>query len=317
MQKNTRLAILLICIVLFFTITPWLVLYSLGYQIDFKNQKIMATGGVYVRADPSGFDVLVDSTTSQKSGFFSNSVFIQNLLPQIHSVMVHKDGYIDYQKNIKVDENEVTKIENITLLKNNITFSKTDIALAKNIFTKPVLPVIDSAIDLQIKKILNQKTYKAFDNNFGLFVQDNKKNLYLYNKNEKSLDIFLTGVNDVKVSLDGQNIFYATDNSIYLDHSNYEYNQNLGPEPRKILLNKFSEKLSDIFWLNNNYLIMRASDKIKVSEIDNRGNINIIDLVLPKDFTLTSKSQIYFNSQDKKLYILSGQNLIASDRLLP
>jgi hypothetical protein len=60
-----------------------------------------------------------------------------------------------------------------------------------------------------------------------------------------------------------------------------------------------------------------SGQAIKISEIDNRGNINLIDLPLSTNITLSSSSQIYFNPQDKKLYILSEGILMSSDRLLP
>jgi hypothetical protein len=387
MTKNTRLLILIACFVLFFTITPWLILYSLGYRIDFKNQCIVATGGIYVRAEQTGTEVIIDSKIDQKSSFFSNSVFVQNLTPQIHNVLVKKEGYFEYQKNIPVREKEVTKIENITLFKNNITFQEADQSLIKTMFTQkdsnqqfflksgnlyysnlPQNYGIVAQSNLIIKKVLSYTTnnniiwlgqdgnlsqsdiagknteilttkplivnkassYKIFVNNFGTFVLENK-NLLLLNKNTQILEQFASNINDLKLSLDGQNIFYATNNEIYLNHSNYEYGQNQFQLDEKILLNKFYENISDIFWLNNNYLIMRANPStpfdsaqgkdsgqaIKISEIDNRGNINLIDLPLSTNITLSSSSQIYFNPQDKKLYILSEGILMSSDRLLP
>lgn len=137
MTKKTRLIILIICFLLFFTITPWLVLYSLGYKIDFKNQCIVATGGIYVRADPAGVEMTVDGKKTQKAGLFSNSIFIQNLSPKIHEVVVKKDNYFWYIKNIAVEQNEVTKIENITLFKNTVAWENLDKTLAKNLFPTP------------------------------------------------------------------------------------------------------------------------------------------------------------------------------------
>lgn len=373
MSKRTRLIIVIVCFALFFTITPWLILYSLGYQVDFKNYCVVATGGVYVRADPAGSEVLVDNKTDQKTGFFSNSIFVQNLSPQIHQITVKKDGYFWYVKNIAVQQNEVTKIENITLFKNTVAWENADKTLAKTLFdtqtkTESLFSLKSGNLyyaDTQKPKVVLQKvisykiynnsiiwlgsdgnlnksdisgknteiltsspvlinknnSYKIFVNDFGTFILKNK-DLLLLNKKTGTFDFFLSGVNDLKVSPNNQNIFYATDNEIYLDHSNYEYGQT--PQPnQKILLNKFAEKLSDIFWMNENYLIMRASNGVKISEIDNRENINIIDLPLPvktisgEKFSLDSKSQITFNSQDKKLYILSSNILLASDRLLP
>lgn len=469
MSKKIRLIIVIACFALFFCTTPYIILYSLGYNINFKTGKIMATGGIYVRANPSGTEVLVDSKINQKSSFFSNSIFIQDLTPKIHSVLVHKDGYIDYQKNIQVKEKEVAKIENITLFKNNISFNnidnnvdyflispnynsafvvKTDNKITNlkiiNLITPPITesttvwptknvkileaewsndmykiliktttgyfifktPGIDNgvisplpflaesreinfnpqnsnelffiknknllsysfpaetkAIEVPTKIILkNVLDYTISDNRiiwyslngiiystdisgitpqgqedavaYGPFT-DNFKNfnssknykliatskniffnyedkLYFENSETVSFSGYLNKVNDLKISPDDQNTFYINDSEIWLDHSNYSYEQLNNKTPGKILLNKFYENISQAFWLNNNYLIFKADNKIKISEIDNRENINIIDL--PGDYP---NANIYFNPQDKRVYVLTGNTLIASDRLLP
>jgi len=122
MTKKTRLLILAFCVILFFCVTPFIIAYSLGYRVDFEQREIVPTGGIYVRAYPQATEVIVDSKIVEKPGMFSNSVFVQNLLPKQHSVLIKKDGYFDYQKLLEVKEKEVTKIENVTLFENNIVF---------------------------------------------------------------------------------------------------------------------------------------------------------------------------------------------------
>lgn len=353
MTKNTRFLILIICLILFFSITPVLVFYSLGYKFDPKNFKIVATGGIYIRAEQFGTEVIIDSKINKKTSFFSNSVFMQNLTAGNHDILIKKDDYFWYIKKINVKENEVTKIENITLFKNNITWYNLDKTLSKTIFlknddiqsnlilTKAVSYAINdnniiwlgsdgnlnkSDIDGKNTEIITSSpvlidknnSYKIFANDFGIFVLKNK-DLLLFNAKTGAINFFMANINDLKTSPDGQNIFYITDSEIWLNHSNYEYSQDQDQinASAKILLNKFYEKISDVFWINNNYLILKADNKIKISEIDNRGNININDLPLPANFTLNSKSQIHFDQQDKKLYILSEENFISSERLLP
>lgn len=122
MKKKTRLVILLACVICFFAISPILVAYSMGYRYDFENKKIVSTGGIYVRTFPSAEQVLVDSKFSVKPGVFSGAVFTQSLLPKTHTILVQKLGYYDYFKAIPVKEREVTKLENVTLFKKDISF---------------------------------------------------------------------------------------------------------------------------------------------------------------------------------------------------
>ena len=123
MRKKIRLIILAICVILFFILAPYIVLYSMGYRVDFINKKIVATGGIYVRSYPLANQIIIDSKIEGKPGMFLNAFFVQNLLPKNHNVLVKKTGYFDYQKNIPVIENQVTKLENILLIKQNISFN--------------------------------------------------------------------------------------------------------------------------------------------------------------------------------------------------
>jgi len=122
MRKKIRLIILLACVACFFIIAPVLVLYSMGDRFDFQKMKITTTGGIYVRTFPAAGEIIVDSKITEKPGIFSNSIFVQSLLPKDHTVLVKKSGYFDYFKTLPVLENQVTKLENVLLIKKNIQF---------------------------------------------------------------------------------------------------------------------------------------------------------------------------------------------------
>ena len=123
MTKKTRLIILLCCVVCFFVVAPILVAYSEGYRFDFEKMKIVATGGIYVRTFPSADKITIDGNISEKPGIFLNWIFVQSLLPKNHTVSIKKNGYYDYFKTLPVEENQVTKLENVLLIKKAIAFS--------------------------------------------------------------------------------------------------------------------------------------------------------------------------------------------------
>ena len=80
----------------------------------------------------------------------------------------------------------------------------------------------------------------------------------------------------------------------------------------EIFLTRFSEKIGEVFWLTSHYLIFNTGSKIKIAEIDDRDKINIVDLVEFPD------PKIFWNQNNKKLYILSEKNLYTSrERLAP
>ncbi len=372
MTKRTRLIILLICVAAFLAIAPVLVLYSMGNRFDFKKMKITATGGIYVRTFPAAEQITIDSKILQKPGIFSNSIFVQSLLPNDHTVLVEKSGYYDYSKTIPVLEKEVTKLENVLLIKKDIQFEiitdktqspftnqekfiiKNNNLYYSNIKENSELSVLEKstpvikkivAFSLQNNNIIWIKTdgflyksdlenlsadpvkialtpikinktnfYKIINYNKDIFVNDNG-NLFILNAKTNNLDNFYSPVADEKISPDGKNIIYYNGNNIYISLlSDLTIPKNT--------LYKSSEKINDCLWLNNSYIIFTAGNKITISEIDYRGNINSITLPqtisISPDKTIEIKSpKIFFNQQEGKLYILTNNILLVSEKITP
>ncbi|MGH7239503.1 MAG: hypothetical protein ACREHG_05490, partial [Candidatus Saccharimonadales bacterium] len=124
MSKKVRLAVLTGCVALFVVVTPYLVLYSLGYRINFAKATVSTTGGIYVRAWPSPNTVTIDGKSGSPTNFFANDSFLQNLTPGIHQVSVTKPGYFDYQKSLPVVGSRVTKLESVVLFKQQPMFTR-------------------------------------------------------------------------------------------------------------------------------------------------------------------------------------------------
>lgn len=376
MTLKTRLIVLLVMVALFLIAAPYLVFYSLGYRVDFEAKKIVATGGIYVRAQPSGVNISIDEKASDITSIFSNSVFVQNLLPKEHSVFINKEGYYDYQKKLAVKEKEVTKLENVILFSKNILFEivedKTQFLLLKQIPIErfvikngdlyysdskensqipaeqkklPVLKKVKSfrasgneiiwlgqdgflkksdlggknteQISQTALKISSKKLYRieAFSQNIFLKEADD---LLLFERETKSFKKLYGPVRDLKISPDNQKVAYFNDGEIFV----YYLDAPPAGLENKTLLQKSSERINNIYWLNNDYIIFNAEGKIFISEIDSRGNINSISL--PQTLSLADgenimieKPDIFFNPQDKKLYILTQNQLIFSDKILP
>src|SRR3989344_650630 len=457
MTKRNRLIVLAICTVLFFIITPYIILYSLGYRVDFKKLRIVATGGIYVKAFPQGVNVIIDSKTNDKTSILSYSVFKQNLLSGVHTVLIKKDGYYDYQKNLTIKENEVEKLEHVILIKKDIPFtlldSNTDyfypspngnyVLLAtitantagskkidfnilhvtngqtqsflldnlllsdqistaiwsedssnvlakigehyfllepllptpkitplpfltsseqatfnpqdadqifyiknKNLFAgRSTVPIIKNIIAYQVTQnsirslgydgflrtanldgkttgtvntralvIKNKSSYTILSYKNTIWLQEDTL-LWTLNQTSGVFEDFYNPVKKVKVSPDGQKILLHNDREILFSYVNSNV-------PEKIFLNRLSEKVSDAFWLGDHYVVFTFGNNIIISEIDNRGNINTVQLPnianLPDGKTVDINNPlIYFNQQDKKLYILTGNNLLSSDQLIP
>jgi len=377
MTKKTRLIILSICAVLFLIITPYIVFYSLGYRVDFENKKIVATGGIYVRAMPNPVDVVIDSKITNSTGLFSSAIFVQNLLPTLHTLAVKKEGYFDYQKNVQVKEKEVAKLEHIILFKKDIPFeilpenvnspfdgqeiqedytmrnsalyysaTNTDTALSA---TQKSLPILEDIITYKVTNnsiiwlandgflyrssldglpaqagkevetltstaltLGRKNTYEIFTFSQRIFLKENSK-LLILNAKTKTLENFYSSVKDTVLSPNGQKIILYNDHEILYSFLNSDM-------PEKIFLNRFSEEITDVQWINDDYIIFTLGGKIMISELDqNQPNI----ITLPQALTINGavfdikNAKIQLNQQDKKLYILAKETVLISERLIP
>jgi hypothetical protein len=130
--------------------------------------------------------------------------------------------------------------------------------------------------------------------------------LYRFDSGSGSFEKFFEQFKGLKASPDSRTFLLFSESEIWV-----LYGQPTGGQaPEKTFLMRFSEKIDDIFWLDNNHLAFNAGDNIKISETDNRDGLNIYDIGQFK------KPAIYFNQTDKKLYIFSEKHLYSSKPLL-
>ena len=143
-------------------------------------------------------------------------------------------------------------------------------------------------------------------------------NLYKFNSDLKVFENFFERINSLKVSPDNKKLAYFSDYEIWIL---FLSDKNEPPQKRageKLFLIRLSERIIDVFWINDNYLTFTAGDKIKISEIDDRDRLNIIDVFETKKLPQNgSPVEMFWNQFDKKLYLLNEEILYGSGALLP
>lgn len=103
----------------------------------------------------------------------------------------------------------------------------------------------------------------------------------------------------------------STDKNKIVESDGYEIWVAFLEKDEKVFLTRFSEKVDNIFWLNDYYLAFSVGDKIKIAEIDARDALNIIDLAEFKE------PKIAWDYSSKKLYVLSEKKVYLLENLLP
>jgi hypothetical protein len=210
----------------------------------------------------------------------------------------------EIQPELKEFEENKLPIENIAFFKNG----------------KEIYYLTDSGFiyksdeELNFKTQLNknpfpvkkEKEYKLDVLEGWLFLKEGDK-LFYYNQDEDLFEKILDGVLDYKVSKNGEKMAIFSNNEIFILYLKERFIQPQKQRGEKIFITRFSEKIGDLFWLNLDYLVFNVGNKIKISETDDRDKFNIYDLV---EF---EKPKIFFNENEKRLYILSQGKLFFID----
>lgn len=137
------------------------------------------------------------------------------------------------------------------------------------------------------------------------------KNIILFAENPEfaATNQTLPKITAVATSTDKKKVVESDGYEIWV--SILENDPPLGSRGEKMFLTRFSEKIGNIFWLNDYYLIFSAGNKVKVAEIDNRDRPNIIDLA---EF---EKPEIAWDKNAKKLYVVSEKKTYLLENLFP
>ena len=143
MTKKTRRIIFYVFLIIFLILTPSIILYALGYSIDFEKKTIVATGGIYLRSTPSGAEIYINYKPKG-----TTNKFVKRLVPKIYDVEIAKENYNHWQKKIVVEPGLVTRINNVLLVPSNLKISllppeSEEYSLFKNIYPLPMNELLE------------------------------------------------------------------------------------------------------------------------------------------------------------------------------
>lgn len=229
--------------------------------------------------------------------------------PQNSQELFFVKNNILYLKNTQIQP----IIENLLVYefsKNNIIWLSIDGFLYKSDFSGKIIEKLTKEAFV----VKGRGSYKLIILPQIIFLKENE-NLFLLNQGSGVFEKFYSPVKDLKISPNSTKIVYFNDNEILFSYL-------ISSNPEKIFLNRFSEKIGDCLWLNNDYLVFTLADLIKISETDVRDGINIVNL--PTQISYDNENaveiknpKIFLNQYNKKLYILTKNNLFVSEKIIP
>ncbi len=320
MTRKTRKIILLVTVFSFVLITPATLLYAWGYSFDWENKTAVITGGFYFKSNPKKADIYINDQLQEEI----TPTLIKRLLPKEYKVRINKQGYHSWQKTLKIESKMVTEAKNIFLVPLNpkieivnenlqIDFSlKNFIEKESNYIFYARTPSYilyktdkENSFNEQISltPLPSNHKYKVFSSpNEQIAVLDENNQLYLLNQKTKEFELISQDVQNVQFSNDNRKLLYFTPSEIWIYHlkESDEINDN------KELVTRLSQKIEQAIWCNTNeHIIFYIEKNIKIVEIDNRSDRNIVSLIK------LNIEEMAYSQKDKKLYLTKENKLLA------
>lgn len=103
-------------ILLFFIISPLLILYTTGYRYDFYNHEIKQTGVISIDIKPEDTTVYLNSVKINEE----LPMRLTNRAPGNYKIRLEKTGYQSWEKDITVESKRTTYIKDIVLFKDSL-----------------------------------------------------------------------------------------------------------------------------------------------------------------------------------------------------
>ncbi|MBI3952553.1 MAG: PEGA domain-containing protein [Candidatus Doudnabacteria bacterium] len=103
MRLRNRFLLVGLGVLLFVLLTPALILFAGGFKFDFSTFKIIKTGSLVVRSEPSRAEIFIDSEKKR-----STPAVIRFLTPNDYTITISKNNYQSWTKRLAIRSQLVT-----------------------------------------------------------------------------------------------------------------------------------------------------------------------------------------------------------------
>lgn len=263
-----------IALLLFCTLLPIMLSYSLGYKIDYRKFKIYKTGLIYLKSAPTGASIYVNGKLQTDI----TPAKIEELRPGSYMVEVKREGFYPWQKELIVKPNMVTKADEIVLFP----------------ITKEMVIVGGNEVRHFAISGRNAVYYMTKD---GLYKSG------MDGMDAKLLSRYSDWPDDIrgkKFSPDGDKFLFFNENGIWVVYLNLDKEILPGSESARVEeIVSSASPIIDAFWYSaSNYIVFITLYDIKVIELKSGGVRNIVSL---RTFSATPKD-IYYDETNDTLY---------------
>ena len=339
MDKRIKNILILIFGIIFLIAGPLIIIYSQGYRFDFEAKKIVKTGGLYFKTQPTNCEIYLDGKINKKTDFLFGTAFIKDLLPKKYDIKIQKAGFFPWEKNLEVKEELVTEARYIILFPQNPNFSVFLSGIEDYFFSLDEKKIILKKFD---SKGWNLEVFNLEKNNSEFLVSENnlsKKEVNLLDINwsfdstkillkteiQKEIKYFIVDISkkngenlypldylgnieEVSFNPQGSNeifFFKNSGKSPGLFKSNYQSKEINKPILQNLLTYKISNE--NIFWLGKDGFLHKSDFSGKELEVSNSELFKIEEnskyeiKILPNQMVLLKENNIlhYLNPSSK------------------
>ena len=118
LSRKKRIVYFALFSIIFVFATVLLISYATGYRLT-ESLAVARTGGFYVSSTLSGSNISVAGKFVTKTSLFQRNSLIQNLKPGSYVILVSKDGFQSWKKELKVFAERITEAHPFTLKDNS------------------------------------------------------------------------------------------------------------------------------------------------------------------------------------------------------
>lgn len=270
MTRTYRRILFYALVLIFLPLAGWLALLAQGFTI--KGSTLVEQGAIFLRGSPAGATVYINgSPYDSPAGFFRTQVFITNLRPGDHRVVLIRDGYHRWEKTLPVTPLTVTEASTIRLFPRAPQIEA--MAHYDTPLTQDRLPVIGFATTTEALTLQEEERRRITEFASSTLI-------------ELGLSPEPTG-QELLVSPDQRKVLIKSPTEILVVWLQKELVNGLHPKGFGEAVVSGESAITDALWLpGDSYHVLFATaptetepGKIKIAELDGRGGRNVAELL--------------------------------------
>ncbi|KKU90187.1 MAG: hypothetical protein UY20_C0001G0038 [Candidatus Yanofskybacteria bacterium GW2011_GWA1_48_10] len=281
MTRITRRILFYCAFIVFLAASYVAVLYAQGYKYSFSENKFVHTGAIYVKANTTA-QVLLDGKQVESTSLITNSASVDGLLPAAHILSVQKENHSLWQKKVTVRAGFVEEYSRILILpqagpdEENLKKEITDLLYPAVASASPSPAVTKTPVP---KKTASPSPSPTPDLSKPFYIDGGS--LYVRTRDGAIHTKIAGDVVSAFLSPDGQKLAWFSNPPpggqiwvYWFSDTNY---QPLHIAGDIALIARFGNKIKTAQWFKDSDHIALDAGGLKITEIDTRPNVNIIN----------------------------------------